>query len=125
MAFLDENGVAELWSLVKAEDLKIKVGSYTGGGGYGESAPNSLTFDFVPKVILVSVSRNVSGQAAWMGIMLEDVGVSIANTLNTGTNANVINQTIAEWGKTVKWYATTAGWQYNVLGATYHYVAIG
>lgn len=52
MAFLDETGLAELWSLVKAEDAKkvqMVTGSYTGTG----TKTKSLTFDFVPKFVLV------------------------------------------------------------------------
>ena len=50
MAFLDETGLAELWSLIKGEDaeflasalsadVKIGTGSYTGTGTYGTIQP--------------------------------------------------------------------------------------
>ena len=32
MAFLDETGLAELWSLIRAKDIKFETGSYTGAG---------------------------------------------------------------------------------------------
>ena len=56
MAFLDETGLAELWTLVKAEDAEraeIEVKSYTGTGTYGSANPNSLTFNFVPKIVFI------------------------------------------------------------------------
>ena len=71
MAFLDETGLAELWSLVKAEDAevlascaKIVHGSYTGGNKSGSSYPNSLTFGFEPKVVFVGWPASYNTSAA-------------------------------------------------------------
>lgn len=67
MAFLDETGLAELWALIQAEDNEvsttltalanskgmISMWSYTGTGTFGADNPCSLTFDFVPKLIIM------------------------------------------------------------------------
>lgn len=129
LARLDENGLAELWSLVKAEDsknAKIVTGSYEGDGGSGSGSPTSLTLPFVPKVVFIAVGENLlsKGYEAWLGMLLEDFGVAVGNKYDT-TGVGVVSQTIAEWGTTVKWYSSFPGWQYNSSGYTYYYVAIG
>ena len=68
MAFLDETGLAELWSLIRAEDaklaaadVKIATGSYAGTYLYGETNAISLTFDFVPKFIIIFGGHSRTG----------------------------------------------------------------
>lgn len=55
MPFLDENGLGELWRLSCNKFTKIETGSYTGTGASGPSNPPcSITFDFVPKMVIIT-----------------------------------------------------------------------
>ena len=40
------------------EKAKIQTGSYIGTGTYGSNNPNTLTFDFEPKLLIVSGAVN-------------------------------------------------------------------
>ena len=96
MAFLDETGLAELWSLVKAEDakgVKIAAGSYVGTGTYGSSNPNSLTFDFVPKIVMLFTDK--TGRIQWN---------SGTNYLHAIISVDALTTTRDEWG---------TGWCYS------------
>lgn len=60
MAFLDETGLAELWSLIKAEDNKapkVAVGSYVGTVSSTKekiTTPTvTLTMGFKPKLVII------------------------------------------------------------------------
>ena len=108
---------------------KIAIGSYVGTGTYGSSNPNTLTFDFEPKIVFLSVDssssafdytgfmffiRNQSGSPSWYFYNVSFVGRSIT------------------WsGNTLSWY-TLAGvndapekQQFNTSGQRYCYVALG
>lgn len=125
MAFLDETGLAELWTLVKAEDakgLKIATGSYTGTGTAGEDNPCVLNFGFRPIVFFLDVTtaRTDAKHYCWCYPQMESkhtsgyVGVDIL-WLDDG----------------ISWYVDsgfsqeTAENQFNTEGKEYHYVAIG
>jgi hypothetical protein len=72
---LNGAGLAELWSLIKESDVdvreyiegllgsytKFQTGSYTGHGSYGQSNPNTLTFNFVPKFLFVMAAPGSTG----------------------------------------------------------------
>ena len=126
MAFLDENGLAELWGLVGSKHAKIATGSYEGKGKSGSGNPNSLTLPFVPKVVFIAAGYEYTsqGRQAWLGMLLEDFGSAVGNKAD-GVGVGVVRQTVAEWGTTVKWYADNPGWQFDDTLSTYHYVAIG
>lgn len=112
----------------KEAGVRIATGSYVGTGSYGESNPNSLTFPFEPKFVMVYTNAGiypVSGSAAQMGdCFIWSVGIE-----KSDSNAK---QTFALAGNTFTWYAqTNAGStqapinQLNVSGKTYFYFAIG
>ncbi len=141
MAFLDETGLAELWSLVKAEDaklaavdVKIEIGSYNGTGAYGASNPNSLTFGFAPKFIVVyggTTTLTKSGMANPLFMIRGTNGVTIF-PYSTGTYSNQYYPLVTTWnGNTVSWYGKDTEqynecWaQHNESNQTYHYIAFG
>lgn len=101
--------------------VQIATGSYTGTGNAGIGSPNSLTFNFVPKLVVVGTSSglyissgNVIACFVWFG------GVEMAYVYNT---QNVFNLT----DNTLTWYnsSNNADNQCNSSGGTFHYVAIG
>ena len=126
MAFLDETGLAEVWSLANAKFGHIVHGTYTGNGNYGSGNPNTLTLPFAPKMILIYRDNSSGstfypwGSQEW-GIFAE--GAILCANEYSG-NAVGTSAYITEWGTTVKWYAGKAQDQANISGKKYHYVAI-
>ena len=126
---------------------KIAAGSYMGTGKHGESNPNSLTFPFAPKfVIMLSSIYNTStgkkipqrpfyGQSSssfahyWM---VPCVMLTTEWTAELGFGI----YSSPDWkepygkkspdGKTIYWYQPTSDMhQYNQIDYSYYFVAIG
>ena len=99
-----------------AGNCKIAFGSYTGTGTYGESNPNTLTFDFEPKAMFILHSTNATIALFMRGCI---------HYWNTGVS---ISYNSVTWqGNSVSWYTTAnsgTGDQMNGK-STYYYVAIG
>ena len=122
MAFLDETGLAELWSLVRNADVKIATGNYTGTGTYGASKPNSLAFDFTPKVVFITIAGE---SASTPQIACYVYGMSKMSIVSSNSNWSTL-ATVSTSGNTMTWYApANANQQMNNGEYTYHYVAIG
>ena len=96
--------------------VRIATGSYTGTGTYGSRNPNSLTFDFEPKVVFICSGGNVLGEA-----MIRGASYQMTQESNTmGSN------TLTWSGNSLSWYSErNANHQYNSSGMTYYYIAIG
>ena len=149
MAFLDETGLAELWSLVKNADgklqnaidagVKIAWGSYKGTGSAGQSNANTLTFDFEPKFLAIFSGTGNMYAGASMPFddgtyeSIPSYGCPAALTTEYQSNAlfcsyysgRVMYARKSADGKTVYWYhADNASSQLN-SAQTYYYVAIG
>ena len=115
--------ISTLQSLVSglSGGVKIASGSYTGSGYGGSSSPNSLTFEFEPKVVFFENGGNVYGCP-----IIWHKGVTLLTLALNGSNSSkqlVFEQT----GKTLKWYypVTESNPQLNTQGTVYHWVAIG
>lgn len=94
----------------------VQVVSYVGTGTYGSSNPNSLTFDFVPKIVVIqspNESTNIEACIALNG-----------STLVVTYPANGYVSTFSWNKKTVSWY-NQSGYQLNNSGEKYYAVAIG
>lgn len=97
------------------DGVKIATGSYTGTGTYGESNPNSLTFEFEPKIVIITCAS--SGP-----IICFLCSQTQENYVYNGGNLKAT----ASWnGMTVNWYGTSQAAQSNVSGYTYNFIAIG
>lgn len=103
-----------------ADGVKIATGSYVGTGTYGASNPCSLTFDFIPKIVVISHSSNMSIFNVWYyntssGIYPYNTAYKNKFTLNgntlswynAGTDQYVEQYQIQlnESGKTYAWFA--------------------
>ena len=106
---------------IVADRLPFASGSYKGTNDYGVSKPNTLTFDFVPRFVIVSKrgETNVNGGATFIWI-------------NAGTTLNFINNGSTYWchptlnGKTLSWWnAESASYQLNSSLYEYDYFAWG
>ena len=114
-------------STALAGNCHITIGSYVGTGTYGEENPNTLTFDFEPKLLFLDITTQVNNSA----ISAVSPGYSIlfrgaekcsnaeGGTLHTSWNGN-----------SVSWYFSTKNGspvasQYNTSEQTYYYIALG
>lgn len=100
--------------------VQIATGSYTGTGTYGADNPNSLTFDFEPKLVVIAGG----GAAKMVAVNGETTCLSYAPGGSSGNNFVTVT-----WnGNAVSWCfpgSGNAAYQLNTAGTTYHYVAIG
>lgn len=96
-------------------ESKVHPGAYTGTGTFGTDNPNSLEFEFEPKMVLVQ------GTAGRVAILIKPSGVGVSIGPSESTTLNVTWQ-----GKTVSWYnALNAANQMNTENETYSYTAFG
>lgn len=104
---------------------RIATGSYTGTGTYGKSNPNSLTFDFEPKLLIVGQrARGLHARGnsnRWYDSVIWIFGQEFAEVYSD-TGAEVY---FSVSGNTISWYGTTAANQLNYGSAEYIYFAIG
>ena len=123
-----------------AQKASVASGQYTGSGTFGEANKNTLTFPFVPKVVIISTPSTIAS------------GTSSATrfapaTFVNGSNIGFVPQTTEDanrsydipltliWAdKTLSWYyvnpsttssGMTAANQMNYSGMVYKWVAIG
>lgn len=95
------------------DGVKIATGSYTGTGTSGASNPNSLTFAFEPKLVVVRATGGDGGHSWIIGC-------------NHGKGGNDAWVTITWNSNTVAWYHnSSADYQLNASGTKYYYIAIG
>ncbi len=97
---------------------RIEVGSYVGTGTYGSSNPNTLTFGFEPKMVVIVPETQY---AAYMLALVR--GVSKVTSWWYGNNSDLAFVTWAD--NFVSWYSTGNERQLNLSGETYDYIAIG
>lgn len=109
------------------DKARVQVLSYVGTGTYGSSNPNSLTFDFVPKIVMLFAEKNSNGNyrpapnsGGWA-----DMFIWLAGMHGTKINGSDVYFTLD--GKKLSWYAYSSGayYQCNSSGSTYIAVAIG
>lgn len=97
--------------------VQIATGRYTGTGKAGSGNQNSLTFDFVPKLVIVTTDSGMNGYAFVFGT---------SRTLGLGGYYS--QQCLVTWeGNKLTWYNTSsnADNQLNASGQVYKYFAIG
>ena len=93
--------------------LQIQTGHYVGSGVYGLDNQNSLTFNFVPKIVIV------------MKQTLTDLGVA-STFIYIGQPGSESNKRFMLNDKTLSWYNTnSAAEQCNSSNGVYYYIALG
>ena len=111
----------------KEAGVRIATGSYVGTGRYGASNPNSLTFPFEPKLVIIRVQPS-SYDSDHMAIFLKPVLNSTSMLRSSKSGGQISGNTIpCTWDKnTLTWYSTESqDAQLNIKNATYYYVVIG
>lgn len=126
--------VAALTTLINS-GAKIQTGSYTGTGTYGESNPCSLTFDFVPKFMVMLAWVDASSNPIWKNISGDDSSAIIARDSLTSAYQQGIGFSVKRYsgnsygrlnGSAFEWYSNySAVAQCNATDCTYCYAAIG
>lgn len=114
---------------------KIATGSYTGTGTYGSSNPNSLTFDFEPKLILIPLHTGSDSYGLWyQSLVPKDNYYTIIPFSNVpteytrGAGFGVTSSDVfgKKAGNTLYWYNTSSAYnQFNAAATDYYWVAIG
>ena len=114
-------------ALAGAGNCKIAAGSYTGTGTSGSWAnANSLTFDFVPKLVIIKDNSNYH-QA---GIFIWNCNADVLSSNSTYTatfymTGNGVPMVKYE-GNSMSWFSNNnAIKQMNDSGKTYRWVAVG
>lgn len=102
------------------DKARVQFGSYVGTGTYGYDNPNTLTFDFVPKLVIISgyTSNGYTTVTFVRG----------ASSAGYPANGTIYFSMQLSWNdKKVSWYnnAYDADQQANKSGYRYNYVAIG
>lgn len=112
---------------------KIATGSYTGAGTYGSSNKNSLTFDFVPKLVIVRPTITVGSSMKPTAVIWVEGALGTSHAMNGdlssyGTNTQLV---FSLSGNTLSWYTNNTQasaapeTQLNKSTMTYYYIAIG
>lgn len=103
------------------DGAKIETGSYTGTGTYGESNSNSLTFGFVPKMVIVQPKSQGTYSSYSRFIALN--GMTRVNTGGDAGNSDYVAYIL--WDEnTFSWYSGSTSGQMNVSDREYFYIAI-
>lgn len=98
------------------DKARVQVVSYVGTGTYGSNHPNSLTFDFAPKVVTIMDYEALNAAIIMQGQTKYSSSITGSN-YNGSCNMN---------GKTLTYHNTRGpSYQLNASGATYIVVAIG
>ena len=119
---------------------QIATGSYTGTGTYGIDSPNSLTFDFAPKLLIFidnngHIMENRSDNTSYKALLIGNPQALGTDYVSMGFPSAYDDSNDDEYysyskrsedGKTLYWYINSkASYQYNNSGTVYRYVAIG
>ena len=119
-------------SSLQSGRAKIEVGSYVGTGTYGASNPNSITFPFPPKMVIIYQIWGLSATNA--GYNSSTIWLRNQTRMNISWNNNFnVNTMCSLSGNTLSWYETTSSSvenmhqqaQLNVLNSQYWWLAIG
>lgn len=113
----------DAFAAIDAAMPRIAVGTYVGTNEYGEEHPNTLTFDFAPKLVMV---KPVTSPYSPMMLFPVDTGESyiMASYTRVTTNTSFIYPAWSADGKTVSWYNPDSA-EKQLNAGKYYYFAIG
>lgn len=103
---------------------QYETGSYVGTGTSGESNPNTLTFNFKPKVVFIDGSNNKIMNEKGQSLPMINMA---SNTAYVELISGKIIMLDLSWsGNSVSyWHQANSIFQFNKSGETYNYIAIG
>lgn len=109
----------EAITAIGTQMAQIETGSYVGTGTFGASNPNTLTFSFSPKMVVVTAP---SYDFATHLILIYDSPSTVS--LRGGSSA-FADISVSWAGTSVSFYSTNANNQLNGNGTAYYYCGIG
>lgn len=104
---------------------RVAVGSYEGTGASGPDAPNTLSFDFQPMLVVILADSHYANHPANMFIRGQGKSAGLSAVDNS---AYADNLTVNWIGNTLSWhykFSDSSSHQLNDSGTTYRYFAIG
>lgn len=107
--------------------VQIETGSYIGTGTYGQENPNTLTFGFAPKLVIIS-GRNYQDMGdSIIAITGNTFFMAIAGKSDSLSPDSCSFEAVSITGNSMSWYTTQGkvDYQFNSSGSVYHYIAIG
>ena len=106
-----------------AGGVKAAVGSYVGTGTKGAGNPNSITFGFVPKLVILfpGIGSGARLPAMTGSTFYVPAFILWGTTGSIGSDSGSVTYN----GTTMTWYNSSEDRQYNNSGYTYYYLAIG
>lgn len=119
------------------DKARVQVVSYVGTGTYGESNPNSLTFNFAPKIVkfLFQVEVDIGNHSKIENFQQDgEQYYMVSDRLTTefvqgegfGYNSYAVRGKKSADGKTFTWYTNiNSQTQGNQKGMKYYFIAIG
>ena len=117
-------------TLLTLPGVRIATGSYVGTGTYGANNPCTLTFDFLPELVMfqntffgqISTGGSSSNIVPVMAMQGQTNGMVFYNSASGADGYTYIT-----WSnKTMSWYNTSDEYyQLNSLNTTYYYLAFG
>ena len=107
--------------------IHIETGSYTGTGTYGESNPNSLTFGFEPKLVIIYLSTGAGllANSSYTGWSSSVILIKGQTKIRTMASTSDVDGVVSFDDKSITWYSSTAQSQLNISPLVYNYIAIG
>lgn len=112
-------------TVTKSKLCRIKYGSYIGNGKGGKAAPNTLSCDFYPVLLIISTIdqyNNITRVFALRGISHFEGGVDgVRKNLITWNDRSVSWQSATETDA----YYNACDVQLNTSGVTYQYLFLG
>ena len=106
---------------------KIETGSYVGTGAYGASNPNTLTFGFVPKLVIIYERyQDIAGQT----VSANSTDTAVVFTynavirFNAGSNSRGAGIVVTRSDKKLNWYSTIS-YSAQLNSQTNYFIAIG
>lgn len=118
----------------------VQTGTYVGTGTYGEAHPNTLTFDFNPRILIFVDTSNDTDRATLRYTVFAMYPSTAGDWLAGDSSIVTYGRNRITWrDKSISWYTdflyadNSAGFQaqngpvvqHNAAGTTYHYIAIG
>ena len=103
---------------VHGRNCRIATGSYVGDGTYGESTPNSLTFDFYP--VLVTIGSDITAKSGRNPSVL-------LRGRSKGSPEGSEKEMLLTWSDSgISWYNSEhEDYQNNHSGRIYYYIVLG
>lgn len=100
----------------------VEIGSYTGTGKYGSANKNTLTFNFIPKIVIIRSFVDDGYNADGSTILFV-----YPATNGSYFEAEYKRDIVGSWAdKTLSWYSSeNASDQFNRSGTKYVYFAVG